>query len=143
MIYYCLLYIKTNEIISRSEIGKSKRQIFEIIDRDSPAERASAERLKKHGITRERPFRYYWTLSSKNFVLGPEPIDHVRWLLGNLGPKFNLSSLKIKGADYGFSFYWEGSGTGGGPLITPELSELLLLHKASISFGFYYSPAEG
>jgi hypothetical protein len=142
MRYYCILYIRTNEAKPLAEMLGSKRVSFETTDRDSPDEKASIERLKKAGLVHQRPYRYYSTLSSRDRVKGPAVLEHIKWLFSNLKPTFNLSELEATGAEYGLSFFWEGSGTGGGPTITSELAELLLLHKINLDFGFYFAPAE-
>jgi hypothetical protein len=84
--------------------------------------------------------RYNWILSSQE-SLGTDNFDvytHASWLLSQLKADILISELVMQGMECGLSFYWEGSGTGGGPVITPQLSELLYKHQINLDIGFYY-----
>jgi hypothetical protein len=116
-------------------------------DYRSASNLARAERLNKVGagwslVQRNDLARYCWTLSSKEKIESDDLYEHVSWLAGSLQPGFTLKTLASMGFEYGISAYWGGGGTGGGPLITPRLSELLVRHDVNLDIGFYFDSEE-
>jgi hypothetical protein len=144
MKYYCLLHINSkfhdaDEMIFR----KSALNFLDFQDRESASNIARSDHLRTAGVMMERSaHRYGWTLDSSNGISAAEPrvLLHVSWLLAQLKPKISLAKRISGNIDCDLNFYWSGGGTGGGPLITPELSKLLVQHQICLSFGFYYEP---
>jgi hypothetical protein len=139
MNYHCILYVRTDLAKPSKEILLPRRlQRFKITDRDSIEGQISKGRLEKAGLSLKQPFRYFWIISSKGKISGSNILEHVEWIFSNFRPTFTLAELKIMGAEYGLSFYWDGGiGTGHGPIVTPELAELLAKHKVKLDFGIY------
>ena len=86
--------------------------------------------------------RYCWTLSSDNEVAGSDLYEHICWLLAHFECGVVLRDSHRYGIKCELSFYWGGGGTGGGPTISPELSELLQRHQIALDIGFYYETEE-
>ncbi len=64
-------------------------------------------------------------------------MKHLAWVLDRVQPGFLLSKLEDAGYQCWLQFYWEGNGTGGGPIVTAEIAGVLALHKVDLQFGFY------
>ncbi len=107
-------------------------------DNESPERRASFERLRKKGVLKRAGLpRYHWTFSSEGHVEGFDVYKHLVWVLDQIHPGGLLSQLQDAGFECLLQFYWEGNGTGGGPLVTLQIAELLVRHNVSLQFGFY------
>lgn len=145
---FCTLFLRSNQSSIPPDVFQesfSEKLYFE--DLRSAANLARAERLRKSSanwqfIQRNDLPRYYWELSSKEAVKGNDLHEHIAWLLGNLQPGFSLKNLSSMGFEYGLSTYWEGRGTGGGPLIAPKLAKFLFQHNVSLDIGFYLNTEE-
>ena len=105
---------------------------------------SSSERLAMRARMAARGFaqatnhpRYWWQLCSDGFVEHKEIHSHLIWILEHLRKGKLLSELGEAGFQYWFSVFWEGNGTGGGPLITLKATELLVRHKAEMGVSFY------
>ena len=147
MTYYCTLFLRSDQKDAPAVVLLPRAmEALEFEDNHSPESLARAARLRTVGfITRSDLPRYSWTLDTQSEV-GTEETDlfvHVSWLMSQLRPKVLLGDLAKVGIEPLLSFFWSGNGTGGGPFIQPELSELLGRHRIGFNIGFYYAEAEG
>lgn len=140
---FCSLHVRS-DVHAELPAGflRSRKKIDVVFtDNESPERRASFDRLRRSGaFQRVNPPRYHWWFSSDGFVEGFDVYRHLLWVLDQIQPKFLLSQLKDAGFECWLQFYWEGNGTGGGPLVTPQIAELLVRHNVSLQFGFYLEP---
>ena len=103
---------------------------------------ASRERVrKKLGLEIVSIPRYHWRLSSDGFVDGDDIYDHFKWIFGLIQPGRPLFQQLGQDFQYGMSVFWSGNGTGGGPLLTLEVAELLVFHRMDIGVCFYLDEA--
>lgn len=142
MTCYCTLHINSNDHAQLPPgmfLSKSLKSI-EFTDNESPERRARRERMLAKGIP-QRPHlpRYWWQLDSNGKAYGDDVYAHLVWILAQLKKGRLLSDLNPAGYQYWFSVFWEGNGTGGGPLIAQDTMGLLLQHKADLGLGFYLS----
>jgi hypothetical protein len=115
------------------------RRKIDFTDNESPDRVAQRQRWVSAGY-RIRPDleRYWWQLSTKVDVVSEDLEDHLIWLLSRLQPNKRLPVELAKNFEYSVSVFWGSSnGTGGGPLITPNLSRLLAEQQINLSIGFY------
>jgi hypothetical protein len=144
MNYYCDLFIRSNLAeLPSGLLRPDRRSAMHVEDLRSAKNLARAERLGRIAsgvrfVQRADLPRYVWSLSSKGAVVGPDPYEHVAWLCDHLHPGAVLKDLPANDFEFGFSFYWGGHGTGGGPLVAPRLSQLLLDHGANLDIGFHF-----
>ncbi len=144
MTYFCTFFLRSDD-----SAAPSKLFIPEVLgaldfeDNNSPARLASVQRLQGVGfILRNDLPRYGWLLDTRDKV-DPDEIDpfvHVSWLLSKLKAGVSLFEARKIGIESSLSFYWGGNGTGGGPMISVRLSELLVRHHINLDVGFYYEP---
>lgn len=137
---YCTLHINSSDheqLPSEMFLKKALKRI-EFRDNESPERRARRERMSAKGIFQRSDLpRYWWHLDSSGKVVGDDIQAHLLWILAQLRKDKLLCELDLAGYQYWFSVFWEGNGTGGGPLITQRTIELLLRHKADLGIGFY------
>ncbi|MEN5178308.1 hypothetical protein ABE501_00890 [Comamonas testosteroni] len=140
---YCALHIRSD---TKSELPRNfLERKLEIIftDNESPERIASFDRLAAKGVFKRKDLpRYHWVFSSEGAVDGFDVYKHISWVLDQINPEFSLTRLRNLGFEFLLQFYWESNGTGGGPLITSELAELLVQHNVNLQFGFYSSMGE-
>jgi hypothetical protein len=145
MTEFCSLHIRSNVHAELPADFLKSRTMQEIIftDNESPERRASFDRLARKGVIKrvELP-RYHWTFSSEGYVEGFDIYRHLVWVLDQIRPGFLLSQLREAGFEFLLQFYWESNGTGGGPLVTLQIAELLVRHSVSLQFGFYLEVAD-
>lgn len=84
--------------------------------------------------------RYSWFLNSTKYLENSDHniYNHIYWILSQIKSIFSLNSAREKGAEFNLDFYWGSPGTGGGPIISSEVSALLLQYKINLNIGFYY-----
>lgn len=88
--------------------------------------------------------RFVWILESRDddesaiFDLD----EHVTRLLSQFKSIEVLDRARNRGVEAFLSLYYGGNGTGGGPFISPSLSEHLARYKMPLQVGFYYEDAE-
>lgn len=146
MRYYCTLFIRSNNQNAATHIFKTKAiNLLEFEDGYSEANLARAKRWQKvtsidHFTIRNDLPRYRWSLSSNKEIetSDPDPQNHISWLISQLKLKTSLIDAQQEGTECTLAFYWGSSGTGGGPVITPQLSALLLHHQLKLDIGFYF-----
>ncbi|MDE2598514.1 MAG: hypothetical protein KGL40_02710 [Rhodocyclaceae bacterium] len=116
-------------------------ELLEVEDYLSPEKVASTERMRSAGfILRNDLPRFRWCLDTREKI-NAESFDlfaHVSWLLAQLKPSVSLEEARDRGVELFLSLYYAGNGTGGGPLISQELAELLAHRGISMQVGFYY-----
>ncbi len=144
--YYCTLFLRSDDKNAPSKVLVP--DIIDTLDFDdlqSPARLASAQRWRAAGFVRRNDLpRYHWHFDTREAIKLDEfdPIGHVSWLLSRLKPDASLEEARKNGIDCWLGFYWSGNGTGGGPLISVQLAELLARHKIALDVGFYYAEYE-
>lgn len=136
---YCSIHIRSDV---RPELPENflRDGMIEVryTDNESPDRQASFHRLAKSGIVKRLDLpRYHWTFKSEGFVEGFDVYQHVSWILKQIHPPYTIPQLNELGFECLLQFYWEGNGTGGGPLVTPELGTLLMENNIGLQFGFY------
>ena len=62
------------------------------------------------------------------------------WILDRIKSDLPLYQVLGDGFEYWFSLFWQGNGTGGGPLIALRTLELLVFHRAELGVAFYADP---
>ncbi|MBG9386649.1 hypothetical protein [Caenimonas aquaedulcis] len=137
---FCSLHIRSDVHAKLPEGFLKSRRKFQIVfeDNESPERLACFDRLARKGVHKRVGLpRYQWTFSSEGFVNGFDVYEHLRWVLDQVHADFLLSQLQNLGFQCLLQFYWEGNGTGGGPLVTPQIAELLVQHSVGLQFGFY------
>ena len=119
-------------------LAKAKSRL-QLTDNMSPERIAQRARWKTKGIPiRQNLERYWWELSTQGRIESDDLINHVQWILQHFRKDVRAGALLNDGYRYYLSVFWGASnGTGGGPLISPALSELLYQHKLPLSIGFY------
>ena len=145
MRYYCLLIIRSNSKGTASSIFRAKAlDVLGFEDTCSEVNLARAERWRKSNssvqfIERSDLPRYCWSLTSLSGIdeKVSDPFEHVSWLMSQLKRGVSLANVKNQGVECVLAFYWGGLGSGGGPLITPGLSNMLVQHNIDLSIGFY------
>ncbi len=145
MRHYCLLIIRSNSEDAASSIFRP--QAMDMLGFEDL-------RLEKHGasgallrqasssvqfVVRSDLPRYCWSLNSLKAIdqSVSDPLEHVSWLLSQLKRGISLADAQKQGIECVMALYWGGLGSGGGPLITPRLSSLLIQHDINLSIGFY------
>lgn len=137
--YYCDFYISSNKNDAVYEVFSSKtKRDFNFIDNLSENRIKMKKRLRHAGLSEFPSLRYRWITSSNGNVDGPEVIEHIKSITSDFLIDVDFKKIKKEGGEFGFSFYWEGRGTGGGPVINPELSEILAYYGITLEFGFNY-----
>jgi hypothetical protein len=63
-------------------------------------------------------------------------------VLDQIDTGIRLSQLRDAGFECSLQFFWESNGTGGGPLVTLQVAELLVRHSVDLQFGFYWKEAD-
>jgi hypothetical protein len=137
---YCSLHIRSDVHSALPENFLRDPNAVEIVftDNESPERRASFERLRRKGVFKRAGLpRYHWTFSSEGHVEGFDVYEHLAWVLNQVHPDCLLSKLQSAGFECLLQFFWVGNGTGGGPLVTPQIAELLARHGVGLQFGFY------
>lgn len=111
---------------------------LKFVDHESPEVRERRMRVRsKLGLKDAAIPRYHWQLSSDGFVSSDDIHEHLLWLFERLQSDQPLSQLLETDFEYWFSVFWQGNGTGGGPLITLQTADLLVRHKAEMGVAFY------
>ena len=142
---YCSLHIRSDVhgVLPDNFLRNSNSVEVVFTDNESPERRASFERLRKKGVFKRAGLpRYHWTFSSDGHVEGFDVYEHVAWVLKQLNPDRLLSELQGAGFECLLQFFWVSNGTGGGPLVTPQVAELLARHDVGLQFGFYVQPED-
>ncbi len=136
---FCSLHVRSDVhgALPSGFLKKRKKIDLLFVDNESPERLASFNRLRKKGSTHTAPPRYHWSFSSDGYVEGFDVMKHLAWVLDRVQPGFLLSKLEDAGYQCWLQFYWEGNGTGGGPIVTAEIAGVLALHKVDLQFGFY------
>lgn len=140
MSVFCTLHIRSNShaALPREFLRSSEKVNFEFVDNNSPDVRERRERVRKNlGLEEVSLPRFQWHLSSDGFVDSDMIYDHIAWIFGLIRPGRPLFQQLGQEFEYWMSVFWQGNGTGGGPLITLEIAELLLFHKVEMGVGFY------
>lgn len=120
----------------------SKAQ-FEFVDNHSPDRLERRARVRrKLGLGDVAIPRYHWQLFSDGFVGTDDIYDHLEWIFNQLCITQPLHAALGEHFQFWFSLFWEGNGTGGGPLITRQTMQLLTLHQAELGIGFYLDRSE-
>lgn len=139
MRYYCDFFIRSNNNnICGDVFSPTAAREFDFVDFLSPERLQSVARLRRAGISMLPALRYRWVTSSEGYVEGPEILPHITSITADFLPTVDFRKIRAEGSEFGFSFYWEGAGTGGGPLVTPPLSEILAFYSIPLEFGFNY-----
>ncbi|WP_156920099.1 hypothetical protein [Comamonas composti] len=138
--YHCILVVESNdcnEILQAMLPKRVKR--MKIKDRDSPEEMVALAKKYSLGFPAlSIPFRYSGILSSSGFVKGPNLLAHIEWIFSNFKPEFKLTEWSSSGASYELSFaWWGGLGTAYGPMISPELADILTKHRIPLEISIY------
>ncbi len=136
MRFYCLLIVRSDDIKTASNVFlKNATKLLDLEDMQSELNLKIAARW----IIRSDLPRYQWTLNSleKINVAEIDIYKHIYWLLSQMKESFFDSERK--NIECSLSFFWSSRGTGGGPVITPELSELLFQKKIKLDIGFYFT----
>lgn len=141
-LYFCSLYIRSNSKAKLpSDIFKPRKSDhFEFTDNNCPERRGLINRLWAGSVKRKAISRYSWVLSTEGHISGYDFDAHLAWILDHIKSGEFLSALnreQRRNFDYGLSFYWEGNGTGGGPLLTAKALRLLSLHQLKLNVNFY------
>lgn len=140
MIDYCSLYIRSDDhadLPMNFFINASQLEV-DFVDNESPERRASFERLRKKGVHKRAGLpRYHWSFNSEGHVEGFDVYEHLIWILSQISPSYVLSEMHGAGFECQLQFAWVGNGTGGGPLVTPQIAQLLVHHNINLQFGFY------
>lgn len=138
---FATLHITSDSVHVLPEVLSSASAQWEFTD-DHEYRKERRERLHKRLGTIPPPVpRYHWKLCSDGMVVAPDPLPHIKWLLSLFEPNVKLYQLNELGFDYWLAFCWSGNGSGGGPSINEELSNLLNSHKTRLDIGFYYEDA--
>lgn len=140
MAVFCTLHIRSNlhADLPRGFLRRRKKMNLEFVDNNLPESRARVERMRKFPWFQDiqRP-RYHWRLSSEKFVNDDDLYKHLMWVFERVRPNYLLSQLEDAGFEYWLSVFWQGNGTGGGPLITHKVAQLLTRHKVDMGVAFY------
>jgi hypothetical protein len=110
-------------------------------DNEWPERVAQRDRWRQKGMSiRPNLERYWWELSTEGRINSMELDDHFEWILKQLRKKKLLKTELSSDYRFSLSVFWGASnGTGGGPLIDPELSAKFALHGIPVAIGFYVS----
>lgn len=137
---FCTLHIRSNlhAALPCGFLRSANAINPEFVDNDSPDVRARRERVrKKLGLEDISLPRYHWRLSSDGFVDSDDIYDHLAWIFELIHPGRPLFQQLGQEFEFWISVFWEGNGTGGGPLFTLRVAELLVFHRVEMGVGFY------
>ena len=140
MAVFCTLHIRSNVhgVLPDGFLLSRKKAKVEFLDHASPEVRERRMRLRgKLGLEEVALPRYHWRLSSDGSVASDDIHEHLLWILDRVKSDLPLYQSLGNDFEYWFSIFWQGNGTGGGPLITLPTSELLVRHKAEMGVAFY------
>jgi hypothetical protein len=142
---YCTFHLVSNtkNTIPEDLLYRSKSVSLQFTDNKSPDRLSLFNRLKKNGVKPKKNLqRFHWYFSSERGVRSVDISDHVLWIFSRIRDDYDLAGLREIGYDYWIQFFFEGNGSGGGPVITNEIAKLLFENEISLTIGFYYSEPE-
>lgn len=137
---FCTLHIRSNDhgTLPAPLMAGASGVKFEFVDNQAPEQRARRARVRgKLGLGDVEIPRYHWQLRSEESVSADDIYAHVQSILAQLGVDRSLGEMLDSGYEFWFSVFWQGNGTGGGPLITQQMAALLMMHKVDLGIGFY------
>jgi hypothetical protein len=137
---HCILVIRSNQEMPLLEAMLPRRiRRLEVTDWDSSLGQGILKGRRQLGFFAPRPvFRFDGILSSSGHVKNANLLHHIEWLFSNFKDSFNLSDLKLIGAEYELSFAWYGGDeTSPVPLIQPALATLLVHHHVALDICIY------
>jgi hypothetical protein len=140
MTIFCTLHIRSNVCgeLPTGFLRTRKKMKLELVDHASPEVRERRVRARSKLGLEDVPLpRFHWRLSSDGFVSSEDIHEHLTWIFDRIQSDRPLSQSLGDNFEYWFSVFWQGNGTGGGPLITLQTSELLVRHKAEMGVAFY------
>jgi hypothetical protein len=140
MTVFCTLHIRSDvhAELPGGFLLSRKRTKIDFVDNSSPEMRERRSRVRsKLGLKDVAIPRYHWRLSSEGAVTSDDIHEHLLWILGRISSELSMNQSLGSGFEYWFSVFWQGNGTGGGPLITLQTAELLVRHKAEMAVSFY------
>lgn len=143
MTVFCTLHIRSNVSAALPDgfVLARKTTKVEFVDHASPEVRERRMRVRsKLSLEDVALPRYHWWLSSESFVNSDDIHEHLLWVFDRVKSDLPLSQSLGSDFEYWFSVFWQGNGTGGGPLITLQTSDLLVRHRAEMGVAFYVEP---
>jgi hypothetical protein len=138
---FCSLHIESNSEPALPDFLFRKKSNIKVsfTDNESPERIASFKRLASHGVFKRQALpRYRWSFDSDNIDIKAGIYEHVFWILNQINPGILLYQINDLGFDCKLQYFWKGDGEGHGPIVTEKVSDLLVLHRIDIQFGFYY-----
>lgn len=143
MTAFCTLHIRSDQHAQLPEgfVRSRKRIKFEFVDQLAPdvSERRIRVR-RKLGLDDVAVPRYHWRLSTEGFLESDDIHQHLLWIFDRIKSDVPLIESLGSSFDYWVSIFWQGNGTGGGPLITLQTTDLLAHHRAEMGVAFYAEP---
>ena len=143
MTVFCTLHIRSDENARLPEgfvLSRNKTKI-EFVDQAAPDVCERRMRVRRQlGLEDVALPRYHWRLSTERFVNSDEIHQHLLWILDQIMSDIPMSESLGDKFDYWFSVFWQGNGTGGGPMITLKTTDLLARHRAEMGVAFYAEP---
>ena len=142
---FCTLHIRSNVLgaLPKELFRTRKKMNLVFIDQASTEVQERRGRVRRQlGLPEAAIPRYHWRLSSEGFVTNDEVHDHLEWIFGCMQPGKLLGQVLGSDFEYWFSIFWQGNGTGGGPLITVQTAELIVRHNANLGIAFYVDSSD-
>lgn len=140
-IVYCTLNIRSNvrAALPAGLLRPRSGMKFTRVDNQSSAIRARRQRVsRKLGLDEAPIDRYHWSINTDGRVASEDIYDHVSWLFAPNASNRPLCEMLDEDFKYWLSVFWQGNGTGGGPLVTVPLADILLRHKMEMGICFYH-----
>jgi Domain of unknown function (DUF4279) len=141
---YCTLIISTNEAIDleatvRSHFGLSATKFVNNTD-TAQLEKMSRLRLAVPRLAKVEPPKYLWALSSQDQMLSNDLDVHIQWLFSKIvASSHKLDEIKLQHCQVYINCFWEGTGRGGGPTVSPLTAKALVEHGVELRFDNYFT----
>ena len=137
---FCTFHIwsDSQSALSENLLNLQAESEFDFVDNHSIDRQFRRARFRKKLGLDDAPIpRYHWKLCSNGFVEADDLHLHLQWVLGHIQANTPLSQLLGEEFTYWVSVFWGGNGTGGGPLIDMQITDLLAYHRLEMGVSFY------
>lgn len=137
---YCTLIInsETDRQLKKTVQSLLGLKSDDVVDTQTPDLIARREKLAN---LLEKPLvsppRYFWRLSSLDFVNSANLQDHIAWLLNQVHSNRSIHEITLYGCNTFLTCFWTSHGRGGGPTLSSDLLKSIVDHQLELQFDFY------